>query len=136
MRTLPKILAPVVTSLALIGALSGCGSSTTASTTAGSPVAPVASPATPATDTPAVSNSNSVTITGFAFSPATVKAGQHVTVTNADSVPHTLTIASTGLDVKVPANGTASFTAPAKAGSYALTCDFHPSMSGTLTVTS
>ena len=56
-------------------------------------------------------------------------------MTNADSVAHTLTIASTGLDVKVSANGSASFTAPTKAGNYALTCDFHPAMSGTLVVT-
>jgi len=79
--------------------------------------------------------SDSVTISGFAFSPATVKAGSSVTVTNDDGVEHTLTISSTGLDVTVPAQGSAKFTAPTKPGSYALTCDFHPSMSGMLTVT-
>jgi plastocyanin len=37
--------------------------------------------------------------------------------------------------VKVPAQGQATFTAPAKAGTYALTCDFHKQMTGTLVVT-
>ena len=76
-----------------------------------------------------------ITIANFAFSDATVKAGQEVTVTNTDNVDHTFTIASEKVDVNVPANASASFTAPSKAGTYALTCDFHPSMSGSLVVT-
>lgn len=85
--------------------------------------------------TPAASSSGGVEISGFAFVATSVKAGATVSVHNADSVAHTLTIKSAGIDVQVPAAGTATFTAPSKPGSYALTCDFHHSMQGTLTVT-
>jgi len=40
----------------------------------------------------------------------------------------------TDVDLNVPGGGTATFTAPAKAGTYPLTCDFHPQMHGVLTV--
>ncbi|MDO8732627.1 MAG: cupredoxin domain-containing protein [Actinomycetota bacterium] len=135
MRTLTKLAVPLLASLGLMGVLTACGSSTTSTPTNDSTVAPSSSPAATTSDTSAATSTDTVTISGFAFSPANVKAGQNVTVTNADSVEHTVTIASAGVDVKVPANGSASFTAPAKAGNYALTCDFHPSMSGTLVVT-
>ena len=73
-------------------------------------------------------------ISGFAFSAITVKPGATVTVTNADTVPHTVKVHGTQIDVTVPGGGQASFTAPTTAGSYPLSCDFHPSMHGTLTV--
>ena len=69
------------------------------------------------------------------FSELTVSAGATVTVKNQDSVAHTVTLTGTSLDVKVPGGGQATFTAPTAAGSYPLTCDFHASMHGTLTVT-
>jgi plastocyanin len=37
-------------------------------------------------------------------------------------------------DVNVPASATATFTAPAKAGSYAFHCTYHAEMHGMLTV--
>jgi len=40
----------------------------------------------------------------------------------------------TTTDVTVDAHGTATFTAPDKAGTYPLTCDLHPTMHGVLTV--
>jgi plastocyanin len=113
--------------LAAVGAvallLTACGTATqgTASGAAG------ASSTAAATTTLAIAN--------FTFSPLTVNGGDTVTVTNADSVEHTVTITSQGVDVKVPANGQATFTAPTRAGSYVLTCDFHKQMHGTLTVT-
>jgi plastocyanin len=76
-----------------------------------------------------------LTIASFTLSPLTVKGGDTITVTNADAVEHTVTIASEGIDVKVPAKGQSTFTAPTRAGTYALTCDFHKQMNGTLTVT-
>jgi plastocyanin len=113
--------------LAAIGAvallLTACGSATqgTANSAAG------------ASSTAAVTTT--LAIANYTFSPLTVNGGDTITVTNADSVEHTVTIASQGVDVKVPANGQTTFTAPAKAGTYALTCDFHKQMNGTLTVT-
>ena len=133
MRSQTRNAVPLASAFILIGLLTACGSSTTSAPAPDTTVA-ASSPASSG-DSTAASGSGALTISGFAFSPATVKAGQEVTVTNADGVDHTVTIAGENVDVKVPANGSATFTAPSKAGSYALTCDFHPSMSGTLTVT-
>ena len=77
-----------------------------------------------------------LTISGYTFSPLTVKAGQSFTVKNSDSAAHTVTSAVGGFDVTVPGNGQVTATAPATAGTYPLTCDFHSDMHGTLIVTS
>ena len=53
---------------------------------------------------------------------------------NADAVEHTLSISGAGIDVDLPAGGSASFTAPTKPGSYVLSCGFHPAMHGVLVV--
>jgi plastocyanin len=55
-------------------------------------------------------------------------------VTNQDSVAHTVKVHGTPVDVTVSGGGQATFTAPAKPGTYPLTCDFHRGMHGTLTV--
>ncbi|MDP9118208.1 MAG: cupredoxin domain-containing protein [Actinomycetota bacterium] len=81
-----------------------------------------------------------ITIKNFGFSGAlTVKPGQKVTVTNQDSVAHTLTDKQTHLfdTGNIAGNaGTATFTAPAKAGSYPFGCTYHSEMAGTLVVQS
>lgn len=73
---------------------------------------------------------DTITIADFAFSgPLTVSPGAKVTVTNKDSVMHTVTADSAGgFDVTVPAGGSATFTAPSAPGSYAFHCSIHPSM--------
>jgi len=88
----------------------------------------------PAT-TPAVAGA-AISIKDFIFTvPASVPAGASITVTNNDSEAHTVTSKDGGFDVKVAGRGgTAQLTAPAKAGSYKLTCDFHANMAGTLVV--
>ncbi len=77
-------------------------------------------------------------INNFSYSGTlTVKAGQKVTVRNDDSTAHTLTDKKTHLfdTGNIAANGgTATFTAPAKAGTYEFGCKYHPDMKGTLTV--
>lgn len=77
-----------------------------------------------------------VTIKDFKFDiPGPVAPGAKVTVTNKDSTNHTFTLKAAGVDVKVQAQGgTATFTAPAKPGSYKVTCDYHANMMATLTV--
>ncbi len=79
-----------------------------------------------------------IVISGFAFSGAmTVKPGQKVTVTNQDSVAHTLTDRQTHkFDTgNIPGNGgTGTFTAPTTPGSYPFGCTYHPDMHGTLVV--
>jgi plastocyanin len=82
------------------------------------------------------SAANTITIQSFAFSgPLTVAPGAQITVMNKDSVEHTVTADSSGgFDVSVPSGGSATFTAPNAAGSYAFHCSIHPNMHGTLVV--
>jgi plastocyanin len=108
----------------------------TAGCASASPSALPAASVTSGTSTDPVATSGStLTISGFMFSDLTVRAGETVTVTNQDGVGHTVNVNGTAIDVSVSANGKATFTAPAKAGSYPLTCDIHPAMHGTLHVT-
>jgi plastocyanin len=93
------------------------------------------SPKTVAVTAPA---SGGIVISGLAFSGTmTAKPGQKVTVTNQDSVVHTLTDKKTNLfdTGNIPGGGgTATFTAPTKPGSYPFGCRYHPNMQGTLVV--
>jgi plastocyanin len=90
---------------------------------------------------PAPTSSNTsagaqITIMSFAFqTPASVKPGQHLTVSNSDGVEHTVTSDDgTSFNVTVAANGTATFTAPNKPGTYPFHCAIHTQMHGTLVV--
>lgn len=70
--------------------------------------------------------------------PATVRAGQTISVINDDAAPHTLTDQPTsGMPMFDTANitgdQTGSFVAP-KAGTYAYYCELHAFMKGRLTV--
>lgn len=77
-----------------------------------------------------------ITIKDFAYhGPASVSPGAKVTVMNKDSTAHTVTAdGSGGFDVTVAPGKSATFTAPAKAGSYPYHCTFHANMHGTLIV--
>lgn len=82
---------------------------------------------------------NSVTISNFAFSPAsiTVKKGTTVTWINKDSTGHTVTETDgkDGPNSKTLANGdTYSFTYNAT-GTFAYKCSIHSGMTGTVTAT-
>jgi len=56
-------------------------------------------------------------------------------VKNADGEKHTVTSSSGAFNVTVDgANGTGTFTAPTKPGSYMFICNFHGNMMGTLVV--
>ncbi len=123
-----------IVALASLGLLlAGCGSS---GSSYGSPAASTVPSASSPSSGPAPSAGSAVlTISGFMFSPLTVQAGQTVTVKNKDSAAHTATSSAGGFGVTVPGNGQATFTAPSKPGTYPLTCDFHPDMVGSLTVT-
>jgi plastocyanin len=92
---------------------------------------------TPTATTPSPAPTGPViTISGFAFTGnLTVTAGQVVTVVNADRAPHTLTAADNSFTTPtIPPGGTATFTAPNSAGTWAIICKIHASMSGILTV--
>jgi plastocyanin len=99
------------------------------------------SSATVATQPPASSGgggaSDSITIRNFAFSPATVTVapGATVTVTNKDSVTHTLSATKGGFGTgDIPPGGSKTFTAPKTPGQYPYICMIHQYMSGTIIV--
>jgi plastocyanin len=77
-----------------------------------------------------------ITIDGFSYVviPA-VSPGATITVTNKDSVAHTVTADSAGgFDAQVPGNSHATFTAPRQAGAYPFHCTYHPNMHAQLVV--
>ena len=112
-------------------------------TEAGTPVATATTPAATATTaasgcTDGATGTQTVTIAGFAFAPATlsVPAGTAVTWTNQDATTHTAT-ADDGkaFDCKpIGAGASMTFTF-ATPGTYAYHCAIHPTMKATITVT-
>ena len=80
---------------------------------------------------------NTVTISGMAFSPAsiTIKAGQTVTWVNQDSIAHTVTSDQGLWDPGSLAPGASYQQTFATAGQYAYHCTIHPFMTGTVVVT-
>lgn len=108
--------------------LAGCGGDDDAGTAmTGKP--PAVAPST--TDT--------IKIVDFVYdpSPATVKAGQKISIPNADAAPHTITDGGSGKafdsgTIKGKATGSVTFDEP---GTYAYICEFHPFMKGEVTVT-
>lgn len=82
---------------------------------------------------------NSITISGFAFSPAsiTIKKGTTVTWTNQDGAAHTVqeTDGKTGPDSTMLANGKSYTFTFAETGTFKYHCSIHPDMTGTVTVT-
>jgi len=110
--------------------LSGCGGDDDAAdTTTGAAATTAAAGAT----TAAASN-NTLTIKDLKFSALTVKAGDTITIVNADGATHTVTADDGSFDVEVPAGSTATLVIPA-AGTFAIHCKIHSSMHGEIVVT-
>ncbi len=85
----------------------------------------------------AVTSTKAITISNFMFSPmhAAVAPGSTVSVTNKDSVTHTLTATGGQFDTgDIGAGQTKTFTAPMKAGTYSYICNIHQYMMGTIVV--
>ena len=90
--------------------------------------------AEPCTDpTPAAS----VELADFAFRPdcLSVGAGGSIALENTGDAPHTFTVGGTDLDVKLDPGGADEIRFDAvAAGTYAVTCTFHPQMEAIVTV--
>jgi plastocyanin len=114
--------------------LAACSSGGSGSSGAGS----VASTSTSsATGGGSATKTSSITISNFMFSPmsATVAPGATVTVTNKDSVTHTLTATNSTFDTgDIGAGQSKTFTAPTKPGKYSYICNIHQYMMGTIVV--
>ncbi len=82
-------------------------------------------------------STDALTISNFMFSPmtASVAPGATVTVTNKDSVTHTLTATGGAFTTgDIGPGRSKTFRAPTKAGSYGYICDIHQYMKGTIVV--
>lgn len=115
---------------ALALALTACSSSSSSPKSS-------APPNSPGSSAPAQPAAGGIIINNFKFSGTmTVTPGQKVTVTNKDSVAHTLTDKkSHKFDTgNIDSGGTGTFTAPTKPGSYPFGCTYHAQMAGTLVV--
>jgi plastocyanin len=120
---------------ALAATTAACSSSTANHVT--SSTGPAGSSHAAASAAASATSAAAISVSGFAFAPATltVSPGQQVTVANHDSVAHTVTATGGAFDTgDITPGGSATFTAPAKAGDYPYDCTIHPFMKGTLTV--
>ncbi|WP_109474251.1 cupredoxin domain-containing protein [Ornithinimicrobium cavernae] len=77
-----------------------------------------------------------ITITDFEYTlTGAVEPGGEVTVTNEDSVGHTVTSDEEGIfDIAVGPGETVTFTVPEEPGDYPFHCTPHPAMVSVLTV--
>ena len=131
--------------------LGACSSESTSSATP-SAVLPTAAPpaetAAPDTVTPVNTDSPdtvapvesaapaggaTLTISDFAFSPATVNAGEPLTLINSDDFAHTVTDSGGAFSVRVGGGASETLTIDAP-GTYSIVCEIHPSMAGTIVV--
>ena len=123
-------LALAVCAATLAVLLASCGGS--------SDISSGSAPGSPSAASAAHAAGGGITIRGFAYSGTmTVKPGQRETVTNDDSVTHSLTdMVSHNFDTgDIPGSGgSKTFTAPTQPGRYPFGCTIHPEMKGTLLV--
>jgi plastocyanin len=80
---------------------------------------------------------NSIQIKNYAYDPTDVvaKAGDKITITNNDSVAHTVTADDKSFDSGTINPGeTMTLTMPLKNGSFGFYCTFHPYMRGKITL--
>ena len=99
-------------------------------TTSPEPLAPALAPA------PTMGDTASVSISKFAFAPATITItpGQVVTFTNSDPVAHTSTGAAGAWDSGEIAPGDTFATTLQQPGTYTYQCSIHPFMQATVVV--
>ena len=115
----------------LLAACSGGGSSPSGSGSGATSTTPRSASGAGAAST------STLTISNFMFSPirASVAPGSTVSVTNKDSVTHTLTASGGQFDTgDIRAGRTKTFTAPMKPGTYTYICNIHQYMKGTIVV--
>jgi plastocyanin len=130
--TRPARLVTVAIALAVL--VSACGS---AGTTAPTKTAPTkTAPAKTAPAKAAPTGATRVTISGYAYQPATltVMRGAKITFTNHDQTAHTATSNTTGFDSGTIKPGHSASVTVTKAGTYTYYCQFHAFMHGTIIV--
>jgi plastocyanin len=131
MKTIPIAVAAI----ALSAVLAACGSSGSKSNNDQHSASSSMPSMSMSASTTTKGAGTAITIKNFAFAvPASVAPGATLTVTNDDSVVHTITLKSAKIDKTVNGGANVTITAPKSPGSYAITCNFHPNMHGSLVV--
>jgi plastocyanin len=103
----------------------------------GSSGSPASSGAGSGSTAAGATSTNAITISNFMFSPmsASVAPGSTISVTNKDSVAHTLSATGGQFNTgDIDGGQTKTFTAPSKAGTYHYICNIHQYMMGTIVV--
>jgi plastocyanin len=121
-----------------VSALTACSSDKKATTAGTVPAGSTPVVSTPAAGTTATGGTTAATgpvlaISQFAFGAVAPKAGEKISVINADTANHTVTADDGSFSVDVPAGGTADLTI-AKAGTYKIHCKIHSKMTSTIVV--
>lgn len=143
MTTKRMITGVLVAALFLLGTACGddddeTAGSQSATTAAGAattiPQLTTAAPQT--TTTAAATAANTITIQDFAFQGIdNARANAGWTITNRDSVPHTVSATDGSFVWRVEGGQTGTFNRTLAPGSYPIRCDIHPArMTGTLVV--
>jgi plastocyanin len=133
----PRTGAVVAAALVLSLGASACGSSskspTTTATTAGGSATTAGATGTTAGS---AATAGTIHISGFKFvpTPAQVKVGQTITVTNDDNTDHSLSAVDGSFDTGVFSGGTKTITVT-KAGTFAVHCKIHNFMTGSIVAT-
>jgi plastocyanin len=127
-------LGAAAVAIGLLGAACGGDDSGTKATatvqTGGSPAASSTAGVTIPSGAPEVDQDN------LAFKPGklTAKANEKVYFKNSESALHTVTINGKNESGNMRKGDVFVWTAPATAGEYKVTCDYHPQMKATITV--
>jgi len=121
-RVRVRLLLRPVLAVIVLGAVVGCGQSSTGSASGSSNRTP--------------SGRAHLTIANYAFAPGTltVKAGTSITVKNTDQTAHTATARSGAFDSGTLKPGQSTQFKLTKPGTYKFYCQFHAFMTGTITV--
>jgi plastocyanin len=128
---------PIIPALAFAAtlALAACGGGSSSTPSVAAPSAAQSGGSSGAASGGA-GGAQSVEIKNFAFNPATlsVKVGDKVTWTNADSAAHTVTFDDGSADSKNLAQNATFDHTFSTAGTFAYHCTIHSNMKGTITV--
>lgn len=78
-----------------------------------------------------------LSIVDFSFDPQnlSVATGGSVSVTNNGEATHTFTVTDQGVEAELAPGASEDVAIDLAAGAYPFMCEFHPAMTGTLTVT-
>jgi plastocyanin len=141
-RSLPALVVGLVLILAACGDTSASSAEPSQATESTSPPSESAAASEAAAPSEAAGAEETVRLSQFAFEPdeLTIAVGTTVNFVNADSAAHTVTEGTEGtavegaiIDEELEQNGSTSYTFD-EAGTFDITCRFHPSMQLTITV--